>query len=363
VIRARFAKFVEAHAGLIALSFGLAVSAGIICGVEIAFQWLAKAKDKAQGIEDVRYSPSPWAPYSIYGTALLRGVHTRNTKYLRYKELYSAEYTLDEYGRRITPIRNRSQRSKFAVFFGCSLMFGEGVSADKTLPARFAEYAPDYMPYNYGGPGHGPQQLLLRLQIGGIQREIRETRGTAFYTYIDHHISRAIGSMRVFEIWGRRFPYYDYWNGNLVYRGDFETGRPIRTYVYDHILSKEGILSYFQADWPLWTSQRDARLTADLIVQASERFKSIFPESKFIVLMYPQPSRTHDSEMTALLKERGVECLDYQGMFDDVDSDTVQYPDHGHHPKAPSYDIVARKLAEDLGASSRVPAGARKPRQ
>jgi hypothetical protein len=49
--------------------------------------------------------------------------------------IYEVDYTTDKFSRRVTPWHGSSQADKFALFFGCSFTFGQGVKDDETLPS------------------------------------------------------------------------------------------------------------------------------------------------------------------------------------------------------------------------------------
>lgn len=347
-------SWAHAHATLIAALFGILVAVALLTAAELTFRALASEPGPVSSMR-MRYEPPPFAATSIYGVEFLPNVHTRNIKGIGLKKLWEVEYEADEFGRRKTPVDNRQSRTRFAIFFGCSFTIGEGVADNETLPARFAHYASEYMPYNYGFFGYGPQQMLLRLQTGQLAREIEETGGIGVYTLIDDHIRRATGSMRVFEGWARKFPYFDYVGGRLMYCGCFDTGRPIRSRIYD-CLAEEGVFDYYQLDWPLGIRERDLRLTADIIASSSNLFKKTFPGSEFCVIFYPRTPWQYQEELEKLLEKQGVNCLDYHDLFENVPIELVEYPDT--HPRASAYERVARRLAKDVETGS---GGAKNP--
>ena len=144
------------------------------------------------------------------------------------QRLHQATYTTDAYHRRITPVDHPEQRHKFLLFFGCSMTFGLGVNDDETMPFYVAQYASHYRPYNYGVSGYGPHYMLAQLQRGDLPKEIHEHQGIAIYTFIDHHINRAIGTMRVYNQWEQHAPFYTLdAHDRLVRKGDFTSGRPL----------------------------------------------------------------------------------------------------------------------------------------
>jgi hypothetical protein len=121
--------------------------------------------------------------------------------------IYQTTATTDAYHRRLTPIDHVAHRQKFLLFFGCSMTYGLGVQDTETMPFYVAQYASHYHPYNYGVSGYGPHHMLAQLQQGNLTKEIHETNGIAIYTFTDHHIDRAIGTMKVYNQWEQHAPY------------------------------------------------------------------------------------------------------------------------------------------------------------
>ena len=80
------------------------------------------------------------------------------------------------------------------------MTFGLGVNDNETMPFYVAHFASHYRPYNYGVSGYGPHNMLAQLQRGNLTKEINENHGIAIYTFIDHHIDRAIRTMRVYNL-------------------------------------------------------------------------------------------------------------------------------------------------------------------
>ena len=134
------------------------------------------------------------------------------------REIFNVTYSTDGYSRRMTPFKNAGRAEKFALFFGCSFAFGQGVQNEETLPSRVGELAPRYRPYNYGVIGYGPQQVLIKLEDPSLRSEIEESEGILVYTYIHDHVYRVIGTINHH---GKERPYYVLdSNGNLRTEGE-----------------------------------------------------------------------------------------------------------------------------------------------
>jgi hypothetical protein len=254
-------------------------------------------------------------------------------------------YTTDAFQRRFTPVDHVEQRQEFLLFFGCSMTFGLGVQDDETMPFYAGQYAPHSRPYNYGVSGYGPHHVLAQLQSAPLTHEIPEKHGIAVYTFIDHHIDRAIGTMRVYNQWEQHAPYYMLdAHERLVRKGDFSSGRPVVSLLY-WILGKSQILQYYGIRLPVRIREEHIRLTARIIVEAHTTFHQQFPDDAFYVLLYPGVSRGR--ALLPYLERAGVPYLDYSRLID--------WPHPGltlpgdAHPTAQGHRMVAAHLAKDVG--------------
>ncbi len=199
--------------------------------------------------------------------------------------IFDVKYTTDSYGRRFTPDKNINNNHKYAVFLGCSYVFGIGLNDWETLPACFNVRNSDYKAYNYGMPGYGTNHLLRLLSTKSFQNEVPERNGIAFYVYIEDHIRRSLGSVFDFHkplpAWG---PYYKLINGEPVYQGTFENKRPIVTKL-NKFLTKIAILRLFD-DFPKITA-RDYEFQIKMIQKMKEGYRQKFKNDNFYVVIHP----------------------------------------------------------------------------
>jgi hypothetical protein len=257
--------------------------------------------------------------------------------------VYEAVYRIDAQGRRVTPVANAGERPCFALFFGGSYTFGEGVEDHETLPARFGGAAPTFHPYNYGFKAYGPQNMLLQATGADFAADISQQKGVAFYVFIDHHVNRLIGAMRVGTTWGQNLPRIVLEDGRLTYTGSFENSRPATQFFYRaarHLPS----VQYLEADWPLLTCPRHYRLLAAVCAATQSALRTRFEVVDFYVLLYPD-TRLGPYLMPAL-DAAGVEYLDFAGLFRSVESSYAALYYEDLHPKPQAHEIVARQLAE-----------------
>jgi len=259
--------------------------------------------------------------------------------------IYQATYTTDAYHRRLTPIAPLEQRHKFLLFLGCSMTFGLGVNDDETMPFYVAQHASHYRPYNYGVSAYGPHNMLAQLQQRDLTKEIHENAGIAIYTFIDHHIDRAIGTMRVYNQWAQHEPFYTLdADDRLVRKGDFSSGRPLLSFLY-WVLGKSQLLQHYNITFPVSMRAEHFRLTARIIAEARTALHRQFPKAEFYVLFYPGVSRGLD--LIPYLTEAGVKYLDYAHLVD-WPQPGLTMADHAH-PTAQGHRAVAAQLVKDLG--------------
>ncbi|MCB9104507.1 MAG: SGNH/GDSL hydrolase family protein [Anaerolineales bacterium] len=257
--------------------------------------------------------------------------------------VYDVTYTTDALGRRPTPIDKPDERSHFILFFGGSYTFGDGLWDDETLPAQVGELAPEYKPYNYGVPGYGTQQLLVKLQSDEILDEVPERDGIAIYVFICAHIKRVVGTTDVQNTWGRYMPYYFLdANDQLVRQSDLVTARPWLSAI-DALVGISQTGKYFNITLPR-INDNHRRLTARIIAEAQQSFRDKYQSDAFYVLIYPHNPCA--AEIIPFLEEVNVKVLDYSTLFKFGDAG-LWIPDG--HPTASAQKIVAQKLVTDLG--------------
>ena len=257
--------------------------------------------------------------------------------------VYDVEFTHDEYGRRVTPVKNPDGRDTFFALIGCSFGYGAGVKQDQTLTAAIGELTEKTMPYNYSFLGWGPYDFLAVLEHLSAS-QIKEKNGIMIYLYIDGHIERMLGSMSALR-WKKGGVYYERTpDGKFVRNGTFETGRWFITKFY-RLLGKSVLLERFDIDFPPPYTPDHFRLFAEVIAAMRDEFLKKYPQGKFYVAIYPQ-IKTGDKIKPALDK-LGVAYLDYTNLLGpsapkwDLDEDN-------HHPSALAYHTLAEALVRDL---------------
>ncbi|MFQ5335569.1 MAG: hypothetical protein ACE5DN_05785, partial [Flavobacteriales bacterium] len=208
---------------------------------------------------------------------------------------------------------------------------------------------PSWRVYNLGVGGYGTNQVYAQLSSDALEDEIGRDSGTGVYVFIDDHLFRNIGSMRVYNLWGRDMPYYCVEGDGLKRKGTFTTGRRWRSFIYN-LLGKSRMLKCAGFDWPK-AGPEDLLLTARLIRGCADAFHNKFPGSRFVVVFYP--GSKFAPQLIELLKAeggQGLVILDYSRLFDRKDRRFVIEGDG--HPSAFANQTLAGQLIKDLGVAA-----------
>jgi hypothetical protein len=270
--------------------------------------------------------------------------------------IYDVVYKIDALGRRVTDVDDRERRDRFLIFFGCSFTYGEGLDQDETIPFYAGSMDREHVPYNYAFHGHGPAELLVKLQSGALRSEVPESHGTLVYIFIDAHILRTIGSMRIATSWGRNRPFFTIGrDGKIVRKGDFTTGRPVLGRVY-RLVAKSRLLRALHVDLPIRITDKEVSFTARILAESERLFREQFPEDRFLVVIYP--GSRYGARLAEFLREENVECLDCRGLFSRADPVSWLSP-LDQHPSRLANEIMARAIVEAVASEARNGSGKR----
>lgn len=335
-------QFFRLHPRILDSLIGVVITIVMLLCVEGVFYALNYYRN-----EDIKttWTETLKQPDQLLGYKPRPNVQVSATKTAYGKVLYDVTYSIDEYSRRITLVKNLGHRPDSVLFFGGSFTFGEGVNDNETLPFYVSELAPHHRSYNYGFRGYGPHQMLAKLQSSGITQEVNEAHVILIYTLLDAHIARATGSMRTLE-WGHHTPYYiidD--DGGLVRKGNFTSGRPIVTFLY-RAIGRTQFFKYFTLDYPS-ISDNHIRTTARIIEESRNAFRDKFRSDDFYVLIYPDYGARYATKMIPYFESAGIKYLDYSDLIDT--SGKEFHIDVDEHPSAYAYMTIATRLAKDIG--------------
>jgi hypothetical protein len=273
----------------------------------------------------------PFADSTYWGTRVRGGTDT----------IYHVRYRTDAHSLRQTPAD--SSRSKYALFFGCSMTFGEGVGTGETIPAYAGQQAPAFRAYNFAFSGYGPHQTLARLQRQSPRTYVPERDGVAIYVYINDHVNRVIGTLTNFTYNGGNVPYFYRTGDSVQYGGLMRDARPVRSWLYSKLMHSN-ILKFFKIGYPFRLSDDDYALTGDILAASARAYRQQFGNDNFYVLLYP--TTTSVEPIKSLLQQRGVKVLDYSTLFPATDPKyAIRYDEH---PTPLANRVLVQRLVNDL---------------
>jgi len=270
-------------------------------------------------------------------------------KTIKGKEIYHPVYSIDGYSRRITPVENREIRNKYVLFFGCSFVFGEGLNDDQTLPYYFSQNAPGYMPYNYGFIGYGTQHMLARLSDDDTRKQVPEKQGILIYLFIDDHVCRAAGTLRV-RSWAKGpLLYYMDKDGNITKNPGSGTRNTFWVSVFD-TMNKSQTISYIERKYPSLDippiGDREIYLAFRIIEESRNNYRKDFNNDAFYVVFFP--GSKYSSSLIPYLNKAGIKYFDYSSLLDYFHNDRYWVSPLDYHPGPRINSVLAKTLAKDL---------------
>lgn len=338
-------SFIRKHPNIIASLFGLVVCLVLIVLVELSIRVIKRANKNTVDSSSVKYDKG-YHDRDEFGISLANEGRFRAVR--KYKNsgkvIYDVFYTIDAFGRRVTPVANREQRDLFILFGGGSLTYGEGVDDDETMPYQVGALTSRYVPYNYGFHGLGPFDILLKMESYDLKKQIREQDGIFIYTFIDDHINRTVGTMKVLG-WKKDFIYYKHDDREgFVRSGTFKTARPATAFLYK-LCNRSKIFSMLNIQLPVIKDAHVER-SAKAIGAIKEHFQRQYPQGKFFVVVISKSK--YGLKLVEYVDAMNIKNISVEGLFTDPDRDWFTL-DGDPHPTPLAYRMIAEKIVTDLG--------------
>lgn len=256
--------------------------------------------------------------------------------------VFDVQYSIDHMNKRITPGFD-STKTKYALFFGCSIGFGYGLEDDQTLAYQVQEQSANTNSYNFCISATGTNHMLAQFQYRDLSKQVAEKDGCGYYIFFWDHIYRAIGTMHRYTEWLHLAPYYEMKDGKLVRNKLFKDGRPFISGWYER-LYQTNIVKYFEADLPLKLNDSHFDLVSEMVLQTKKEYEKQFGNDKFYLVFYPNYVAYTPEEMRifkSYLKKKQIKFIDlsqvitYQGKYT-LDGDA--------HPNAETNKLMAKYL-------------------
>lgn len=256
--------------------------------------------------------------------------------------LFDVRYSIDSLRKRITPGFD-STKTKYALFFGCSIGFGYGLEDNQTLPYQVQQQDQNTNAYNFCISATGTNHMLAQFQYQDFSKQIAEKEGCAYYIFFWDHIYRAIGTMHRYTEWLHLAPYYEMKNGKLVRNKLFKDGRPFVSSMYER-LYQTNIVKYFEADLPLKLNDSHYDLVSEMILETKKEYEKQFGNDKFYLVIYPNFPTYSAEEMRifqSYLKKKQIKFID----LSQVIKYSPKYTLNGDpHPNAETNQLIANYL-------------------
>ena len=271
-----------------------------------------------------------------FGDSVLHSV-----KYVGQDICFDVHYTINSECIRVTPGYD-STRNEHALFFGCSIAFGEGLEDNQTLAYNFQQASDTYNAYNYAFSGYGTNHMLARLQYQDLSEHVKEENGTAFYVFFWDHIYRSIGAMSRYTKWGHDAPYYTLENGKPIRNGSFKNGR-FASKIFEEIYQLN-TLKYFDVDFPLKLNDSHYQILVALIKESKAIYEKQFKETEFYVLLYPTYEGPSDWSFVKFKKMLDKENIKYIDLFNVINFGPEHTLVGDGHPNKETSELIGKEL-------------------
>lgn len=269
---------------------------------------------------------------SIYHSVLVKDNDT----------VFDVDYSIDNQHKRITPDHDDS-KNKFALFFGCSIAFGEGLEDNETLPYYFQQQSADFNSYNFAYSGYGTNHMLARLQYEDLSKNIPEEKGAAFYIFFWDHIYRSVGTMNRYTDWLINAPYYEYKDGQIVRNKMFKDGRYVVSKIYQYLYNSS-IVKYYKLDFPVRLKDKHLVYVSDLIAKSKEEYASRFGNDNFYVVIYPSWIVWSQEELQSFKAHLGERKINHIDLSDYIEYSGKYTLGGDPHPNAETNHLLAKEL-------------------
>jgi hypothetical protein len=293
--------------------------------------------------------PANWLrPDPILGYRLAPDTDVLATATFDKEIVYRALYTIDANGARSTP-EGPAGDSTY-LFMGDSVIFGQGLVDNQTLPAQFADQNDRRVrSINLGVPGYGPNHLVRAFEAGLLDRYASQSVKAVVTWVIPAHLARVSGD----GSWLGSSPRYGLENGVLHYTGSFNDYRLL------HPLA--GVKYLLGQQFPFIDAigmRRRQEEQADLFVALLRRLKELAHDrlGASLIVIYSWPDETskpgysvsefNQPILVAILdrvRKRGISMVSVNKLMIGLDASQISIP-HDGHPTAYINQLVAGEL-------------------
>ena len=285
----------------------------------------------------------------LLGYSPNKNVTANAKKFYKDELLFNVNYTIDDKGLRQSPPLDTAEHHDCILFFGCSMVFGEGLEDDETIPYQLGLLSDGkYNIYTFGFHGYGPHQMLSALQNGLTEKVLKNNEPIhVIYVGLIEHALRSAGKIS----WDQHAPRYTLKDGTVYYDGRFDDGifytNPVLAKVYGY-LNKSHIWQKIIEKRRVMTDA-DVELFLSIIKQAQIEVARLYPNAKFDVIMWNSSKYEEYARAQQGFDERNLSITWINEILPHYDENIDQYrihPKHEKHPNAYANRIVARYVLD-----------------
>lgn len=262
---------------------------------------------------------------------------------------YNVEYKININKRReVENQQTKTKASRFVLSLGDSYTFGEGVTTGEDYPSLLAKkLGPDFMVYNFGKPGYGPNDLLFRLQTNLESiKDINQNDGVVIWYFISAQLERTACGFRCFLSRNNYYisekPRYELVDNKPVYLGKFNQTMPYWQQFLPIIVKSEALKFGFNN---VAAEYNDTEYKT--FVAMIKEIKTIVEQTKNLQKFYFVNTESFEHEpMYEMLKQAGIEVLDFS-LVPKPKFEESRIP-YDWHPNATYYWFVTEMLKKSL---------------
>lgn len=257
------------------------------------------------------------------------------------KPVFDVQYDFDSHGNR--KVRRNEQASRFALLFGGSNIFGEGLPAADTVAEQLMQLMPDLQAYNLAWQGYGPGHLFVQAKYEDLKNYVREPEGIAVYLYFDFHYLRLVGGSQNFVYNKGLAPRLELADREkIVYAGSHKASSPLRFHLY-RFVGANPLFRYFKSALPITATRADAELVCQTFIQSAAAIRRQKKLTRFILLYMRDETRFPAIDLQQCgFADAGIELVPLPGIG--MRNPPMVFPDH--HFNARGAGFVASELAK-----------------
>ena len=267
----------------------------------------------------------------------------RARKTLGSETIYDVEYEIGENSLRAYPGRKGKES---VLFFGGSMMFGEGLASEDTMAFRVSE-ALGMEVYNFGFPGYGPHQVLRSIENGRVQSIVETPPRLAVFLSFSHHILRMAGR----AAWDPVGPKYLLnAKGKVAHRGSFSPSPFVASMrIALHKVQRKSTVYRALFEGKKRIRDEEIELYGRVTRRMQDLLEKSYPGISFKVIVFDFDDRIHPDgdvveKMIGAMTNQGIHAISTREVFSRYDEAPDEYhlSEYDSHPTA----LANRELAE-----------------